>query len=160
MYLPTKNIELDQEEREHFKTICHNVYKDIVADAYMYAEDIIVPQSILIDNFSIEKVLDSKFGDMVYHIFYKVYISSEDTFEKVPLTWYDHLKHSIVTKYPRLNNWFKISYREIKITSKTLFPDVLVNKNHILIQQSQPYSLSSYLDKRDDEGSVRLFDKS
>lgn len=149
------------EDREIYSTAIKQAVEILQMDVRRYNYNFTLADSINMDNITLEQIATEAFGDGIYRILYDVYISEEENGKvQVPLTWIDHLKLTLIKKFPKLSKVLKVSYREIITITRTFYPDIKVQSNQQLMYKYTPSYLpmTFFTDEpssqRDDEKSV------
>ena len=121
-----------------------NATKRIIAHTEQFAASFHVPDYITISNTKVQQLAFTAetMGETVYRLLYSVYVSDEvEKTIKIPTTWYDHLKDTLLKKFPHLVGLFNINYTEIKVIKKTFFPAEKVTEPYKTFTIQQPFEL-------------------
>lgn len=121
-----------------------NAVKRINVHTEQFAASFQIPDYIAISNTRVQQLAltAETMSETAYRLLYSVYVSDEvEKIIKVPTTWFDHLKDTLLKKYPHLVGLFNINYTEIKVVKKTFFPAEKVTEPYKTFTIQQPFEL-------------------
>ena len=121
-----------------------NAVQRINVHTELYAGSFSIPDYITISNTELQQqaFTAEAMGETVYRVLYSVYVAEEtEKVVKVPTTWFDHLKDTLLRRYPHLVGLFSINYTEIKVVKKTFFPAEKVTEPYKTFTIQQPFKL-------------------
>ena len=135
---------MDNMDKHLHEVSIKNAAERINVRTEQFAASFHIPDYITISNTKVQQLAFTAetMGEAVYRLLYSVYVSDEiEKTIKVPATWYDHLKDTLLKKFPHLIGLFSINYTEIKVIKKTFFPAEKVTEPYKTFTIQQPLKL-------------------
>lgn len=110
-------------------------------------ERIGIQKRILAENVHASYIIDHILNDMVVSITCDVYAHDKIETEDVPVSWFDHLKHDLKMRFPRVAKRLTPRYRPIVKVTKTVYPHIPVRGNSIKLSEGDisPLTINPYI---------------